>query len=173
MTDILSTCPRCGMQHGQCVHATDGSLTIGESFGSNYSAMGESYSRAQYNSAIRDVNPTFVASLPRLSEHDVADDYSARSGTVGQPPLTLISARPQPADAVACTAPIASAAAGGTGSNKPRAHLYDPKCRELAEYFGTDRHDRDLTDVEIDELAHDIQLCVEGYINLLDSEGLR
>ena len=28
MTDILNTCPRCGMQAGQCVHMTEGQVSI-------------------------------------------------------------------------------------------------------------------------------------------------
>ncbi|HYE70644.1 MAG TPA: hypothetical protein VD932_03880 [Aquabacterium sp.] len=43
--------------------------------------------------------------------------------------------------------------------------MYDPKCRDLAEYMTSDR---DLTEEQLDELSQDIQDVVEDFLLVLD-----
>lgn len=111
----MTGCPTCGMQLGQCVHATDGSLTVdAEQFGANYSNMADGYSPAQHNSAIRDVNQAYAAAhidsqfvSYDLSPEEISDEYADRSGAENP-------TRPQPADAPVAAVPASvSVAAGG------------------------------------------------------------
>lgn len=100
------------MQAGQCVHATDGSvtiaygnMTIGADFGGNYARMAEGYAGAR------------LASLPRLSESDVADPYAAPAGTIGQDEAS-IPTRPE-SDAAPVPNPSVVAAQGGVDAPAP------------------------------------------------------
>lgn len=76
--------------------------------------------------------------------------------------------RPQPVDAPPARSSVSSAAGGAVG--KRNNQLYDPKCRELAEYFAAG-HDPALTDEQIDELSQDFQDAAESYLRSLESEG--
>jgi hypothetical protein len=144
MTDILNACPVCGNQSGHCRHTTEGQVTTQRPSQRAVAAL--------------------LGTLPRLSAEDVSDPYVARAGTVGQDPA-LVPARQQP-DTAPVRLPV-SAAAGGT-VGKRNNQLYDPKCRELAEYFASDR---ELSDERLDELAQCIQDTVEMTLGLWESEG--
>lgn len=53
---------------------------------------------------------------------------------------------------------------------KRNNQLYDPKCRELAEYFAAGNEPA-LTDEQLDDLSQDFQDAAESFLSLLESEG--
>ncbi len=102
-----------------------------------------------------------VLEFARILQQDVSIELAAKDALLSLPTC------PQSAGAVPQHVPPAPVPAGGAVSNRNN-QLYDPKCRELAEYMTSDR---ELTDEQLDELSQDIQDLIEASLHLLESEG--
>jgi hypothetical protein len=108
-----------------------------------------------------------VLEFARILQQDVSIELAAKDALRQH----SLPTRPQPAVSPTPTSSSAAAAGGAEATPRKRnTQHYDPKCRELAEYFAAGESPV-LTEEQLDELSQDIQDAIEGFLRVLDSEG--
>jgi len=168
--NLTACCPSCGMLPGSCRHTTEGQVTRDS----------EPLSADQVSSLILAPIGTKAPAIMggwwyrtergwKWNGPDGCGSTFPRPGGDWDgtfiPPSSNDPTRPESAVAPVPAAPSASAATRGGADRRRNNQMYDPKCRDLAEYMTSDR---DLTEEQLDELSQDIQDVVEDFLLVLD-----